>query len=98
MCLGIPGKVISISEEDGLLMGKIDFSGSVTNACLDSVKDVKVGQYVIIHAGFALSVLNEEEAKETLGYFDEMKKAAAKYGRGKYDNPLADEENEDETS
>lgn len=81
MCLGIPGKVIEITEEDGLLMGKVDFSGSVTSACLDSVKDVNVGQYVIVHAGFALSVLNEEEAKETLHLFNEMKNAATRYGR-----------------
>ena len=57
MCLGIPGKIIEITEEDGLKMAKVDYSGVVNNVCLINCEDAKVGEYVIVHAGFALSFL-----------------------------------------
>ncbi len=66
MCLGIPGKVIETNETGGMLMGRVDFGGAVREACLAYVPDVEVGQYVIVHVGFAISVLNEDEAMETL--------------------------------
>jgi hydrogenase expression/formation protein HypC len=88
MCLGIPGKVIEINDEDGLLMGKIDYSGTISSACLSYCENVKVGEYVIVHAGFAISVIDEENAKETLSYFDQMAREAAKDGKDIYDNPL----------
>lgn len=88
MCLGLPGKVIEITEEDGIKMGKVDYSGTINKVCLDYCGDIEVGKYVIVHAGFAISVLDEEEAKETLQYFEEMARAAAKEGKDIYDNPL----------
>jgi hydrogenase expression/formation protein HypC len=66
MCLGIPGKIIDIYESNGLNMGKIDFDGVVREACLAYVPEAQVGDYTIIHVGFALNVISEEEALETL--------------------------------
>ncbi|MBI5241089.1 MAG: HypC/HybG/HupF family hydrogenase formation chaperone [Elusimicrobia bacterium] len=78
MCLGIPGKVLSISaDEGGLATGRIDFSGIVKDACLAYVPEAKVGDYVIIHAGFAISILDEAQAQETFKYLDELDRAAA---------------------
>ncbi len=91
MCLGMPGKVIEINDDGGLLMGKVDYSGSISKACLSYCGDVKVGQYVIVHAGFAISVLDEESAKETLDYYKQMANEAAKQGKDILDNPLSEE-------
>ena len=66
MCLGVPGKIIDIYEKQGLLMGQIDFSGATREACLEHVPEAKVGDYAIVHVGFALSLLSEEEALETI--------------------------------
>jgi len=77
MCLAIPGKVISITNDNGLKMGKVDYNGVVNSACLDYVPDVKVGQYVIVHAGFALNILDEEEAKLSLELIDEIQQITA---------------------
>ena len=66
MCLAIPGKVLEIYEEGGLKMGLIDYSGSLNRTCLEYVPETAVGQYVIVHAGFAISVLDEEEAQNSL--------------------------------
>lgn len=75
MCLAVPGKVLELSEENGLLMGKIDFSGTTTTACLVYVPEAKVGQYVIVHAGFAISLLDEAEAQRTLDVWREYQEA-----------------------
>ena len=66
MCLAIPGKVMEIYEENGLKMGIIDYSGTVNRTCLEYVPEATIGQYVIVHAGFAISVLDEEEAQSSL--------------------------------
>jgi len=66
MCLGIPGKVIETYEQDGLLMGKVDFGGAVRESCLVYTPDIQLGEYVIVHVGFAISKLSEKEAQETL--------------------------------
>lgn len=66
MCLGIPGKVTDIYENDGLKMGKVDFGGISREICLDYLEDVELNNYVIVHVGFAISVLDEEEALSTL--------------------------------
>jgi hydrogenase expression/formation protein HypC len=66
MCLGVPGKIIEIYEAGGLPMGKIDFGGVTREACLSYVPEAKVGDYTIIHVGFALNLISEEEAQETL--------------------------------
>ena len=72
MCLSIPGKVMEIYKDGSLSMGKVDFGGVLKEVCLDYVPEVKAGQYVLIHVGFAISVLDEEEAQETLSLLREL--------------------------
>jgi hydrogenase expression/formation protein HypC len=73
MCLAIPGKILSISGEDPLTrMGRIDFSGVIKQASLAYVPEVVVGDYVIIHVGFALSKVDEEEAQKIFEYLKQM--------------------------
>ena len=66
MCLGVPGKIVEIEEKNGLKMAKVDFGGIFREACLDYVPEAKVGEYCIIHVGFAISLVSESEAMETL--------------------------------
>lgn len=66
MCLGIPGRVTEISGEGIVLMGKVDFDGVIKEVSLAYVPDIEVGDYTIIHVGFAITQLDEESAKETL--------------------------------
>ena len=66
MCLAVPGKIVEIMESEGLQMAKVDFGGIFREACLDYVPEAKVGDYCVIHVGFAISLLSEEEAMETL--------------------------------
>ncbi|MEL7626038.1 MAG: HypC/HybG/HupF family hydrogenase formation chaperone [Anaerolineaceae bacterium] len=66
MCLGIPGRVIEIYDIDGILMSKVDFDGVVQEVCLATTPEAQVDQYVLVHAGFALNVLSDQEASETL--------------------------------
>jgi len=72
MCLGVPGKIIEIYETEGLRMGKIDFGGITREACLAYVPETEVGDYTIIHVGFAISRLSEEEAQATLEILNEI--------------------------
>ncbi len=72
MCLGVPGKIVEIYDSLGLRMCKIDFGGAVREACLETLPEAKVGDYTIIHAGFALNILSEEEANETLRMLREI--------------------------
>jgi hydrogenase expression/formation protein HypC len=66
VCLGIPGRVIE-TQEDGLMrMGKVDFGGITREVCLAYVPEASIGDYVIVHAGFAISQVDEVEAQETL--------------------------------
>jgi hydrogenase expression/formation protein HypC len=65
MCLGIPGKIVEIWGEDFVRMGKVDFGGIVREVSLAYVPEAEKEDYVIVHAGFALNVLEEEEARET---------------------------------
>ena len=66
MCLGVPGKVIEIYEANGLIMGKVDFGGVKREVCLEYIPEIEIGQYVIVHVGFAINMMSEEEAEETL--------------------------------
>ncbi|MBK8618010.1 MAG: HypC/HybG/HupF family hydrogenase formation chaperone [Anaerolineales bacterium] len=66
MCLGVPGKIVDTYEKGGLHMARVDFGGIFREACLDYVPEATVGEYCIIHVGFAISVLSESEAMETL--------------------------------
>jgi hydrogenase expression/formation protein HypC len=76
MCLGVPGRVIEIYEKDRLRMGRVDFGGVIKEACLEYVPEVKVGDYTLIHVGFAISQIDEEEARKTLDMLAEMEMLA----------------------
>ena len=66
MCLGIPAKVIELYEAKGLKMAKVDFGGVIKEACMEYLPEVKLGDYTIVHVGFGLSILDEQEALETM--------------------------------
>ena len=73
MCLAVPGKIKEITVEDELFRtGKVDFNGIVKEVNLSYVPDAKLDDYVIVHVGFAISIVDEEEAHETLRYFEEL--------------------------
>jgi hydrogenase expression/formation protein HypC len=72
MCLGIPGKIVDIYESGGLRMGKVDFGGVSRETCLAYVPEAEVGDYTVVHVGFAISRLSEEEAQATLDILREM--------------------------
>ena len=77
MCLGVPGKVVEIQENpQGMTMGKVNFSGIVKEVCLAYVPDVQVGEYVIVHVGFAISKVDEEEAMQVFEYLRQMDELA----------------------
>jgi len=72
MCLAVPGKVVEITGEGELRMGKVDFSGVQRQACLAYVPEVRLGDYVLVHVGFAISRIDEEQAMETLAALREI--------------------------
>lgn len=74
MCLGVPGKVLTICREDGLLMGQVEFGGLKQRVCLEHTPQVQPGQYVIVHVGFALQVLDAEQARQI---FDTLRRMGA---------------------
>ncbi len=73
MCLGVPGKIIDTSvSSTGMKMGRVSFSGIVKQVCLEYEPDAEVGDYVIVHVGFAISRLDEEEAMQVFKFLDQM--------------------------
>jgi hydrogenase expression/formation protein HypC len=73
MCLAIPGKIESVSGDDPLTrMGKINFGGILKEACLAYVPEARVGDYVIVHVGFAISRLDEDEAQKVFEYLKQL--------------------------
>lgn len=72
MCLGVPGKILEIYQSNGLRMGRIDFGGVIREACLEYIPEAQVGDYTLIHVGFAISLLNEQEALESLALIREI--------------------------
>ena len=73
MCLAIPGKLIDIQEDPyGVLMGRANFGGIVKQVCLQYTPEVKPGDYVLVHVGFAITRLDEEEAVKTLATLKEL--------------------------
>ena len=72
MCLGIPGKVIDIWEEAGTRMSTVDFGGTTKTVCLAYLPDMQIGEYAIVHAGFAITCLDEASANETLKMFENL--------------------------
>ncbi len=88
MCLGVPGKITEIYDKDGLKMGKVDFGGIVRETCLDFVPEAQVGDYTVIHVGFAISLLSEEEAQKTLEMLREITNLGEELGL--YDDQIPD--------
>jgi hydrogenase expression/formation protein HypC len=88
MCLAIPGKVISTYEQGGMHMAKVQFGGVVREACLEYVPETQVGQYVLVHVGFAISTIDEEEAQRTYEALAELGQLA------ELDSPDVDEESD----
>ena len=72
MCLGIPGKVLEFFDVRGLRMAKVQFGGIVRDACLQYLPEATVGDYVVVHVGFAISKIDEEEAARTYKLLEEM--------------------------
>jgi len=93
MCLGIPGKVLRTFHEHDVLMGKVDFGGISKQVCLEHVPDVQIGQYVLVHVGFALSKIDEAEARQVFEFLDRMKQldelGIASPGEGVSESPPA---------
>jgi hydrogenase expression/formation protein HypC len=72
MCLAVPGKILSIEVQDETRMAKVDFGGVVKDVCLAYLPDIQVGDYTIVHVGFAIQKLDEESALETLALFQSI--------------------------
>lgn len=72
MCLGIPGRIIEIYDNGLTRMGKVDFNGIVKEVCLAYLPELQVGDYTIVHVGFAITRLDEESARETLALFQSL--------------------------
>lgn len=73
MCLGIPGKVVETYREHDVLMGKVAFGGIARRVCLEHVPEVNPGEYVLVHVGFALSKIDEQEAQRVFDFLDRIK-------------------------
>jgi hydrogenase expression/formation protein HypC len=82
MCLAVPGKIVDIYEREGLKMAKVDFGGIFREACLDYVPEAKAGEYCVIHVGFAISLLSEKEAMETLALLQQISDIEEEMGTG----------------
>jgi hydrogenase expression/formation protein HypC len=72
MCLAVPGRILSIEERDGTRMAKVDFGGVVKEVCLAYLPEIGVGDYTIVHVGFAIQKLDEASALETLALFQSL--------------------------
>ena len=73
MCLGVPGKVLETwDDETGMKMGRVSFGGIVKEVCLATTPEAEIDDYVVVHVGFAISVIDEEEAQRVFGYLEEM--------------------------
>ena len=77
MCLGIPGKVVEIHQQDDLPMGKVEFGGILKDVCLSYTPEAQVGDYVLVHVGFAISRMDEAEAQETFELIAQIEEEAS---------------------
>jgi hydrogenase expression/formation protein HypC len=82
MCLGVPGKITEIYQVNGLKMAKIDFGGVQREACLEYVPEAQIGDYALIHVGFALNLISEQEALETLDLLRQISDLGSELGLG----------------
>jgi hydrogenase expression/formation protein HypC len=72
MCLAVPGRILSVAEIDGTLMAEVDFGGVRKDVCLQYIPDAAIGEYVVVHVGFAIQRLDEQSAVDTLANFGRM--------------------------
>jgi len=72
LCLAIPGKIVSCEEQNGIRIGRVDFAGVTRETCLDFVPEASVGDYVLVHVGFAISRVDREEAERTYEALESM--------------------------
>jgi hydrogenase expression/formation protein HypC len=72
MCLAVPGKVVAIEERGGTRMARVDFGGVVKDVCMAYLPEARVGEYVIVHVGFALQRLDEEQARASLELYEQL--------------------------
>ena len=82
MCLAVPGRVLSFEDQDGTLMAQVDFGGLRKEVCLAYIPDVEIGEYVIVHVGFAIQRLDEKSALETLANFERLGILEEEFGDG----------------
>ena len=82
MCLAVPGKIVNVEDRDGTLMSIVDFGGIKKDVCLQYIPDAEVGEYVVVHVGFALQRLDEESAKRTLAEFEHLGVLKEEFGDG----------------
>lgn len=82
MCLAVPGKVLSLEERDGTLMSVVDFGGVHKDVCLQYIPDAAIGDYVVVHVGFAIQRLDEESALRTLAEFEHLGVLKEEFGDG----------------
>jgi len=80
MCLGIPGKIIELYEANGMKMAKVDFGGVIQEVCMEYLPEARVGDYTIVHVGFGLSILDEQEAAETMELLRQIEAVAEEAG------------------
>jgi hydrogenase expression/formation protein HypC len=76
MCLAVPGKILELFQEEGVRMARVEFGGVVRNACMEYLPEAAVGDYVIVHVGFAISKVDEEEAQRTYQLLAAMEKSS----------------------
>jgi hydrogenase expression/formation protein HypC len=82
MCLAVPGRVLEVEEKDGTKMAEVDFGGVRKSVCLEYIPDVQVGEYVVVHVGFAIQRLDEQSAMETLSNFEKLGILEEEFGDG----------------
>ncbi|MBH0780831.1 HypC/HybG/HupF family hydrogenase formation chaperone [Nocardia bovistercoris] len=82
MCLAVPGKVLSLEQRDGTLMSVVDFGGVHKDVCLEYIPDAEIGDYVVVHVGFAIQRLDEESARRTLAEFEHLGVLKEEFGDG----------------
>lgn len=82
MCLAVPGKILRMADRDGTLMSVVDFGGVQKDVCLQYIPDARVGEYVVVHVGFAIQRLDEESAMRTLAEFEHLGVLEEEFGDG----------------
>lgn len=89
MCLGVPGKIVEVFEREGLRLGTVDFAGVRRSACLEYVPEATVGSYVVVHVGFAISTVDEQEALRAYELLEELGNLEGVNEPQQWDRPFA---------